>query len=48
MINTVNDGDCEVEVEFEVGTKQYKVIRGIKPNIFEIYQNGKLTKPRRF
>ena len=39
MVNTVNDGDCQVEVEFDVGTKQYKIIRGIKPNIFEIYQN---------
>jgi DNA repair exonuclease SbcCD ATPase subunit len=42
MINTVNNGDCEIVVEFDVGTKQYKVIRGIKPNIFEIYQNGQL------
>jgi len=42
MVNTVNNGDCEIVVEFEVGTKQYKIIRGIKPNIFEIYQNGQL------
>ena len=42
MINTVNNGDCEIVVEFDVGTKQYKIIRGIKPNIFEIYQNGQL------
>jgi DNA repair exonuclease SbcCD ATPase subunit len=42
MINTVNNGDCEIIVEFDVGTKQYKIIRGIKPNIFEIYQNGQL------
>ena len=42
MVNTINQGDCEIEVEFDVGTKQYKIIRGIKPNVFEIYQDGKL------
>jgi DNA repair exonuclease SbcCD ATPase subunit len=42
MVNTVNGGDCEIVVEFDVGTKQYKIIRGIKPNIFEIYQDGQL------
>ena len=40
MVNTINGGDCEVEVEFDVGTNQYKIVRGIKPNIFEIYKNG--------
>ena len=40
MINTINNGDCVVEVEFDVGTNQYKIIRGIKPNLFEIYKNG--------
>ena len=42
MINTVNNGDCLIELEFEVGTNSYLVRRGIKPNIFEIYQNDKL------
>src|SRR6056300_1841978 len=42
MVNTINNGDSLVEVEFEVGTKQYLIRRGIKPNLFEIYQNGKL------
>ena len=42
MVNTINQGDCEIQVEFDVGTKQYKIIRGIKPNIFEIYQDGQL------
>ena len=42
MVNTVNGGDCEIVVEFDVGTKKYKIIRGIKPNIFEIYQDGQL------
>ncbi len=42
MVNTINTGDCMVEVDFEVGTKKYKIRRGIKPNIFEIFQNGTL------
>ena len=40
MVNTINNGDCIVEVEFDVGTNQYKIVRGIKPNVFEIYKNG--------
>ena len=40
LINTINEKECVVEVEFVVGTKQYKIIRGIKPNIFEIWCNG--------
>src|SRR5210317_2628699 len=43
MINTINQQDCEVEIEFDVGTKQYKVKRGVKPNLFEIYCNGDLV-----
>jgi len=42
MINTINNGDCEVEIEFDVGTKQYRVKRSVKPNLFEIYENGQL------
>ncbi len=42
IVNTINNGDCVVEVEFDVGTKNYIIRRGIKPNIFEIYCNGKL------
>jgi DNA repair exonuclease SbcCD ATPase subunit len=37
IVNTINDSDTEVEVQFSVGTKSYKIIRGIKPNRFEIY-----------
>jgi len=40
--NTVNDKDCLAEVEFSIGSTEWKVRRGIKPNIFEIYQNGRL------
>jgi DNA repair exonuclease SbcCD ATPase subunit len=43
MINTINQQDCEVEIEFDVGTKQYKVKRGVKPNLFEIYCNEDLV-----
>ena len=40
LINTINEKDCIVEVEFIIGKKEYKIIRGIKPNIFEIWKNG--------
>ena len=40
LINSVNEKDCIVEVEFSVGTTNWKVIRGIKPNIFEIHKDG--------
>ena len=42
LINTINQKDCVVEIEFDINSKSYKIIRGIKPNIFEIYQNGEL------
>ena len=42
IVNTINDVDAEVTVEFTVGTKNYKIIRGIKPNKFEIYADGDL------
>ena len=41
MVNTINNADCIVEVDFEVGTKKFKVRRGIKPNLFEIFCDGK-------
>jgi DNA repair exonuclease SbcCD ATPase subunit len=40
LVNTVNEKDCKVEVEFSVGNVEWKVIRGIKPAIFEIWRNG--------
>ena len=39
LINTINEKDCKVEVEFSIGTTEWKVVRGIKPSIFEIYKN---------
>ena len=40
LINSLNERECVVEVYFTVGQKSYKVIRGIKPNIFEIWCDG--------
>jgi len=40
MVNSINEKDCVVEVEFIIGRNQYKIVRGIKPNIFEIWCNG--------
>lgn len=40
VVNSINQKNCVVEIEFDIGPIQYRVVRGIKPNIFEIYQNG--------
>ena len=40
LINSVNEKDCVVEVEFSIGNTNWKVIRGIKPNIFEVHRDG--------
>jgi len=40
LVNTANEKDCVVEVEFSIADREWKVVRGIKPNIFEIYSNG--------
>ena len=37
LVNTINSKNCVVELYFQIGKKQYKVIRGLKPNIFEIW-----------
>ena len=42
MVNSINNSSTMVEVEFSIGTVEYKVVRGIKPNKFEIYQNDKM------
>ena len=42
LINSVNEKDCIVEVEFGIGNTNWKVIRGIKPNIFEIHKDGSI------
>ena len=40
LVNSVNEKDCKVEVEFSIGNIEWKVVRGIKPAIFEIWRNG--------
>ena len=42
LVNSINGKKCVVEVEFDINGKEYKIIRGIKPNIFEIWQDGEL------
>jgi len=42
LMNTINGKNLVVEVEFCIGKKEYKIIRGMKPGIFEIYCNGDL------
>lgn len=42
LINTINGKGTLVEVEFSIGKREYMVRRGIKPNVFEIYADGKL------
>ena len=40
LVNSINNKNCVVEVEFSVGGVEFKIVRGIKPNVFEIWQNG--------
>jgi len=42
LVNTINEKDCSVEVEFNIGKIEWKIIRGIKPNTFEIYKDNTL------
>ena len=42
LMNTVNEKDLMVEIEFSVGRVEWKIRRGVKPAIFEIYQNDKV------
>ena len=41
LVNSVNEKDCKVEIEFSIGNTEWKVIRGIKPALFEIIRDGK-------
>ena len=43
LLNSTNERDAKVEIEFDIGDVPYKVVRGIKPNIFEIYRHGRKT-----
>jgi len=42
LINSVNQRGMVVEVEFAIGSKQYRVVRGAKPNVFEIFLNDRI------
>ena len=42
LVNSVNEKECVVSIDFKIGSVEYQVVRGIKPNVFEIYRNGSL------
>lgn len=42
LVNTISGKNCVVEVEFSIGPVEYKIVRGIKPAIFEVYKNDSL------
>ena len=42
LVNSINAKQCVVEVEFKAGSVEYKVVRGIKPALFEIYKDGEM------
>lgn len=42
LINSINQKDCLVELTFDTNNKSYRVVRGMKPNIFQIYCNGEM------
>ena len=42
LVNSINKKNCTVEVEFLVGKSEYKIVRGIRPTIFEIWHNGNM------
>jgi len=42
LVNSINLKDCLVECEFSIGKKEYRIVRGIKPTVFEIYCNNEL------
>ena len=42
LVNGINQKDCSVEVVFSVGKSEFKIVRGLKPQVFEIWKNGNL------
>lgn len=42
LLNSINKKDLTVEIEFDIGNNKYKVIRGLKPAVFEVYMNNNL------
>ena len=43
LVNSINERDLEVVLDFSIGKKEYKIIRGMRPKKFEIYENGTLV-----
>ena len=43
LVNSINEKSTKVEVTFSIGKDEYRVFRGIKPNVFELYRNNKLV-----
>ena len=43
LVNSLNEKDCVVEIEFEAGGEEYLIRRGLKPKIFEVYKNKELV-----
>lgn len=42
LVNSINNKNCMVEIKFSIGSNEYRIRRGIKPNLFEIYLNDQL------
>ena len=42
LVNTINNKNCLVEIHFSIGSRKYKIVRGIKPSVFEIWIDGNL------
>lgn len=42
LVNSINQKDCLVECEFSIGKREYRIVRGIKPSVFEIHLDGQL------
>ena len=42
LVNTTNEKNCLVEIDLSINSISWKVVRGIKPNIFKIYRDGEL------
>lgn len=43
LLNSINGKNLLVEVEFDIGNHKYKIVRGMKPTVFEVFQNGNLV-----
>ena len=43
LVNSINGKNCVVEIEFSINSKDYKIIRGIKPNVFEIWCDNEMV-----